>query len=300
MPSEALAKLLDTLRSGPSVIGMPLEEFRALDDEFTASLPPTPDDVTITPTSMGGVPANWHVVEGAEPDRVLLYLHGGGYMSGTLVMYRDLANRLTRASSGRVLLLDYRLGPECPFPGAVEDAVAAYRALLAEGIAPGRIAVAGDSAGGGLTAALLVALRDAGDPLPAGGALLSAWTDLTCSAETFVTKAEADPIVPREMVQWMAELYLQGQDARQPLASPLYADLAGLPPLLVQVGTAETLLDDSLLFAERARNAGVEVTLEVWEEMIHVWHIFAADLPEGQEATERVGDWVRSLTAVDR
>jgi acetyl esterase/lipase len=192
-----------------------------------------------------------------------------------------------------VLLIDYRLAPEHPHPAAVEDSTRAYRWLLETGSNPKRMAIAGDSAGGGLTVATLVALRDAGVPLPAAAVCLSPWVDLEGIGESMTTKAAVDPMVQREPLLRMASMYLAGQDPRTPLAAPLYADLRGLPPLLIQVGTAETLLDDSVRLAERARAAGVQVTLEPWEDMIHVWQAFAAMLPEGQQAIERIGEFLR-------
>ncbi|HTO55971.1 MAG TPA: alpha/beta hydrolase fold domain-containing protein, partial [Myxococcota bacterium] len=191
------------------------------------------------------------------------------------------------------LVIDYRLGPEHRFPAAVDDAVAAYRFLLDSGYSPAHLAIAGDSAGGGLTMATLVALRDARLPLPATGVGLSPWVDLTGDSATMTSKADVDPMVQRAPLLTLAGHYLGKTDPRTPLASPLFADLKGLPPLLIQVGESETLLDDSKSFSERARKAGVEVELEVWPEMIHVWQAFAALLPEGREAIARIGAHLR-------
>jgi acetyl esterase/lipase len=227
----------------------------------------------------------------------MLYLHGGGYVVGSIATHLGLAGRLSRAAAARVLLLNYRLAPEHPFPAAVEDATAAYRWLLGTGVKPGRIAIAGDSAGGGLTVATLVALRDAGEPLPAAGVCQSPWIDLEGAGESVTTKAHVDPLVHKDMLLKMASWYLAGANPRTPLAAPLYADLQGLPPLLVQVGTAEILLDDATRLADRARAAGVAVTLEPWEGMIHVWQLFASILPEGQQAIDRIGAFVRQHAA---
>jgi acetyl esterase/lipase len=250
-------------------------------------------DITCQRVGAGGVPAEWIAAPGAAEDRVLLYLHGGGYVIGSMRGYRVFLSRLSRASGGRVLGLEYRLAPESPFPAAVEDAVAAYRWLLSKGVDHRRITIGGDSAGGGLTVATLVALRYLGEQMPAAGVCMSPWVDLEGTGGSMSSKAQLDPIVQREMLQFMAQLYLGDRDRRTPLAAPLYADLRGLPPLLILVGTAETLLDDSARLAERAKAAGIAVELEVWDDMVHVWPIFAPILPEGQRAIERIGQFIR-------
>lgn len=251
-------------------------------------------DVTSTPVQAGGVPAEWIVAPGVAEDRVLLYLHGGGYVLCSVNTHRDLISRLARAAGVRALGVDYRLAPEHRFPAAVEDATAAFRWLVSQGVEPRHIVIGGDSAGGGLTLATLVALRDAGEPLPAAAVCLSPWVDLEGTGASMTTKASVDPFVAKAMTQFLAQQYLGDHDPRAPLAAPLYADLHGLPVLLIQVGSAEVLLDDATRIAERARDAGVEVSLEVWDEMIHVWHLFASILPEGQQAIERVGEFIRT------
>jgi acetyl esterase/lipase len=252
-----------------------------------------PTDLAYEPVAAGGVRAEWVVPPGASEGRALLYLHGGGYVICSPDTHREMVAHLARASGCRVLLLDYRLAPEFPFPAAVEDAVAAYRWLLAQGYPARGLAVAGDSAGGGLTVAALVAFRYLGLPMPGAAVCFSPWTDLACTGETLASKASEDPIVSRPLLEQLAETYLAGADPRSPLASPLYADLRGLPPLLVQVGTAETLLDDSRRLADRCREAGVEVSLEEWEGMPHVWHFFVSFLPEAQQAIARAGQFLR-------
>jgi acetyl esterase/lipase len=204
---------------------------------------------------------------------------------------------LSKASGARVLVLNFRLAPEHPFPAAVEDSLTAYRWLLAQGILPSNVVIGGDSAGGGLALATLVALRYMGDPLPAAGISHSGWTDLANTGETFATKAEEDPLIDKEMVDTMAAAYLGNRSRTIPLASPYYADLRGLPPLLMQVGGAEVLLDDSIRTAERAREAGVDVTFKIWEGMPHVWQVFANFLPEAQQAIEECGEFIRKHTA---
>jgi len=253
----------------------------------------TPADVRVETVSAGGVPSEWLTPPGAHTDAAVLYLHGGGYVIGSPRSHRHLAAAIAAAAGVAGLLPDYRLAPEHRFPAAVDDAVAAYGWLLGRGIAPGRIVVAGDSAGGGLTVATLLALRDRGRPLPAAGVCISPWVDLTCSGASYATRAERDPMVRREGVLEMARAYLAGTDAKTPLASPLHADLAGLPPLLVQVGADEVLADDAAQLAAQAKAAGVDTSFEEWPEMIHVWHWFYPMLDEGERAIARIGQFAR-------
>jgi acetyl esterase/lipase len=201
--------------------------------------------------------------------------------------------RIARAAQARALVVDYRLAPENPHPAAVDDAIAVYRDLLDRGVRSDEIVVAGDSAGGGLTLATCIAARDAGLPLPAAGVCISPWVDLEGLGESMIANADRDPLVKKDLVRGMAQAYLGRQDPRTPLAAPLYADLRGLPPLLIQVGTAETLLDDARRIAQRAKAAGVDTTIEEWADMIHVWHCFGSFLPEAQEACDRIGEFVR-------
>jgi phosphinothricin tripeptide acetyl hydrolase len=257
---------------------------------------PTPADVKVEHVSAPAAPAEWLRPPSATPGRVVLYLHGGGYVIGSPRSHRHLAAAIAGAAAARALLLDYRLAPEHPYPAALEDATAAYRWLLAQGIAPGRVVIAGDSAGGGLTVATLLALREAGVPLPAAGVCISPWVDLTCGGSSYVSKADADPIVQRAGVEQMARAYLGSTTPREPLASPLFADLRGLPPLLIHVGSEEVLLDDAVQLADRARAAGVDTTLEVYERMIHVWHWFLPMLDEAQTAVEAIGRFARRHT----
>lgn len=242
---------------------------------------------------VGGVPGEWQQPGKGEAKRTILYLHGGGYVLGSPDSHRDMVGNIADAAQARALILDYRLGPETPFPGAVEDAVAAYKALLEDGEQPGKIFLAGDSAGGGLTAAALVSIKDEGLPTPAGGVCLSPWADLTLSGSTMNTKALLDAMLSKEILGWMGGLYLDGQDAGHPLASPIFADLSGLPPLLIQVGSSEVLLDDALRLHEAAKAAGVDSTLEVWDEMMHVWHLMAMVIPEGKLAIRVIGEFMK-------
>ena len=258
---------------------------------------PTPSDVKVERVNAPVAPAEWLRPPSAELGRVVRYLHGGGYVIGSPRSHRHLAAAIAGAAGASALLLDYRLAPEHPFPAAVEDATAAYRWLLDQAIAPERIVIAGDSAGGGLTVATLLALREARVPLPAGGVCISPWVDLTCSGASYRTMAEADPIVRRAGVEEMALAYLGATSPRTPLASPLFADLRGLPPLLIHVGRDEVLLDDAVQLAERARAAGVDATLDIYERMIHVWHWFLPMLDEAQTAVEAIGRFVRARAA---
>jgi len=258
---------------------------------------PTPPHVKVERVNAPAAPAEWLRPPSAEPGRVVLYLHGGGYVIGSPRSHRHLAAAIAGAAGASALLLDYRLAPEHPCPAAVEDATAAYRWLLDQAIAPERIVIAGDSAGGGLTVAALLALREARVPLPAGGVCISPWVDLTCGGASYVTKADADPIVRRADVEQMAQAYLGATPPRTPLASPLFADLRGLPPLLIHVGTDEVLLDDAVQLAERARAAGVDTALDIYDHMIHVWHWFLPMLDEAQSAVDAIGRFVRSRAA---
>ena len=251
-------------------------------------------DVTIEPVTGNGVRAEWTLTPQDDRDAALLYVHGGGYVVGSLDSHRHLVSEAGRAAKAWALALDYRLAPEYPFPAAVEDAVAGYRYLLSRGIRPGCIAIAGDSAGGGLVVAAMLAIREAGLAQPACGWCISPWIDMEGIGETMSSKAEADPMVQREPLLEMAGLYLGGANPRSPLAAPIYADLRGLAPLLIQVGAAETLLDDAIRLAKAAGAADVRVDLQVWPEMVHVWHLFHPELKAGRRAIEAGGYYVRA------
>ncbi len=292
MPSQEHETLVQVIQARPAQESPSIEEQRA-GFEMLMSLFQTPDDVACEPVDAGGVPAEWIAAPGAQADRVILYLHGGGYVIGSINSHRELASRISRGSQARALSIDYRLAPENPFPAGLEDATAAYRWLLSTGVEPTRVVVAGDSAGGGLTLATLLALRDAGTPLPAAGVCLSPWTDLEGTGDSAKPGAVDDPMVQLDGLVAMGRHYLGGADPRDPLAAPLYADYTGLPPLLIQVGTREILLDDATRVAERAKQCGVDVTLEPWEGLIHVWHAFGPTVPESQEAVARIGEFIR-------
>ena len=264
------------------------------------------DDVTVTPVDAGGVTAEWVDAPGSEPGHVLLYLHGGAFTLGSPATHRHLAGHLAAAAGVRVLSLDYRLAPEHPFPAALEDLATAYAWLLHEhGVAPERIALAGDSAGGGIVLGGLVRLRDRGLPLPAAAVALSPVTDLTLSGRSYRTRAAVDPLYGAGRPAGYAERhlgeayarYLGGADPRAPDASPLFADLRGLPPLLLHAGDREVLRDDAVRLAARAEQAGVTTTLVVWPELHHAFQLGVGRLPEADAAVAEIGGWLRERLA---
>jgi monoterpene epsilon-lactone hydrolase len=269
--------------------GTVAEQRAAMAAAAAAALPP--EGVTVRTLSLAGRPAETLTPEGVTSDAMVLYLHGGGYCSGSLDSHRGLGARLALAAGCPVTVLDYRLAPEHPFPAAVDDAVAAYDELMARGARPEQLAIAGDSAGGGLTVATLLALRAAGHPLPAAAVCLSPWVDLTQSARSYERLADLDPMVSKAGLDLMAQAYLGEVDPRHRLASPLFADdLSGLPPVRVEVGEYEVLLDDATRLVERLESAGVTATLTVWPELIHVFQAFPGSLvPEADESVAGIG-----------
>jgi acetyl esterase/lipase len=247
--------------------------------------------VRITQGTIHGIPVEWAIPR-QHTDRVILFLHGGGYVSGSPRTHRNLTAEIARVTAGRVVAPDYRLAPEAPYPAALEDAWTVYWWLLVQGVPAPRIVVMGDSAGGGLAIALLLALRDAGLPLPAGAAGLSPWLDLAVSGKTIQSNAGTD-YINANVLRASARMYLDGRAANEtPLASPLYADLHGLPPLLIQAGSAEMLLDDARRFAARAEAAGTPVELELWDNMIHVWHFLYPLSPGARGAVDHLAGFV--------
>ena len=295
MPSQAMQDSIDALRDRQKASAgqapPTLEERRAA---FTPGdrLHPVPEDVRVTEVTAGGVPAHWLAAPGADPGRVLLFLHGGGYELGSLRSDGELAARLGRASGMRVLFPEYRLAPEHPFPAAIDDVLAAWRWLRTD-LSARSLAVAGDSAGGGLAVALLVATRDAGEALPAAAVLMSPTVDLTSSGASMTERVDQDPFSTPALLRQLASDYLAGADPKTPLASPLFASLSGLPPLLIQVGTADLLLSDSERLAAAAAEAGVDVTLHIGEGLPHVYPILLGT-PEAAEATEQTGKFLRA------
>jgi epsilon-lactone hydrolase len=257
-----------------------------------------PADFRLERVDADGVEAEWSTSPAADPTRAILFLHGGGYISGSIDSHRPLATAIGRAAGARTLALGYRRAPEHPFPAALEDAMSGYRFLLEQGIAPGRIAIAGDSAGGGLTIASMVAARDRRLPLPSCGWCISPWVDLENTGATMATKAAVDPLIQKPYLMELAKDYLGGASPRTPLASPLYADLHGLPPVLIQVGSAETLLDDSVRLAGALGAADDVVTLEVWPDMIHAFPLFHEQVAAARRAIARAGMFIRSAQGI--
>ena len=255
---------------------------------------PVATDVTLTPADIDGLAAEWSEAPGADRESALLFFHGGGYCSGSILSHRRLVTEAGRAAGVRTLAVGYRLAPEHPFPAAFDDALAAWRHLRSQGLEAGRITVGGDSAGGGLTVALINRLRAAGEPLPACAWLISPWTDLTLSGETLATKDAVDPLIHRPYLAELAAAYLAGGVAADdPRVSPLFSKLEGFPPTLIQVGSSETLLSDSTRLAARLGEAEVRVTLEIWPQMIHAWPLWNAHLEEGRAALASAGAFIQ-------
>lgn len=272
-------------------------EMRSAYDRWAAKNFPAPPDLTLEPVNVDGVACLWARTPESSPARTILYFHGGGYMIASAAGYAATAADLARACQAQVLLVDYRLAPESPHPGAVYDAHRVWD-WLSNLVAPDTVVVAGDSAGGGLTAALLLGLRDRDRPLPAAAACISSWFDLTLSSPSVTIKADVDPIMSTPMLQGMAAAYLHGQNPEIPSASPLFGDLTGLPPMLLMSGTWDSLTDDTTRFAAKATEAGVDVTLAIYEEMYHCWHIMTPVLAESREAIAQIGAFAQQHTAV--
>jgi monoterpene epsilon-lactone hydrolase len=268
-------------------------ELESLTRFFSTSVP-----VQWVPENINGISAEWVIPADESKGGVVLYLHGGAYISGSINTHRTLVSEIAAAARTRALIIDYRLAPEHPFPAAVEDAASSYQWLLKRGIPAKSIAIVGDSSGGGQVLATLLKLRDDGTPLPGCGVCLCPWIDLTCSGESWQTNANTDLMVEGTNLGGCAELYLQGSDARNPLASPIFADLHGLPPIYIQVGSDEVLLSDSTNFGRLAEAAGVEMRLEVWQDMQHLWQMATRYIPESRQAVQKVGDYLREKLIV--
>jgi monoterpene epsilon-lactone hydrolase len=288
------------LRQSAFPVDSDVDEQRRLLRELL-SAQPLPADVTVTAGALGGVPTAEIAVDGVEPRHVVLYFHGGVYVMGDAALAAELASQVGRRTQAKVISVDYRLGPEHPYPAAVDDALAAYEALLDEGIAPSDIAFAGESAGGGLAVATMVNARDHGLPLPATAFVMSPYADLTLAGTTMDTKSEVDPLLSRERLEPRVADYTSGQDAALGLISPVFADLSGLPPLIIQAGSHEVLLDDAVRLAGRAAAADVEVTLDITPRVPHVFQAYHAILDEAAAALDRAGQLLLAqLAATER
>jgi acetyl esterase/lipase len=287
------------LRQGGLDLGADVATLRAAFNELMARVP-VADDVDQQPTMFGGVNAIDVAIRGIETAGTILYFHGGVYVIGTAAATVPLVSDLARRAHAKAVTVDYRLGPEHPYPAAVDDARAIYEGLLAQGIDAGQVALAGESAGGGLAVATLLALRDAGLPLPCSALLMSPYADLTLSGETIVERAASDPILTPEGLRLRVPDYVGGADASDPQISPIFADLSGLPPLLIQVGSNEILLSDAVRLAGRAALADVPVTLEVTPGVPHVFQGFAALLDEGNAALDRAATFLRTQLAANQ
>ncbi len=297
MASPEAEQIRELLRSmGP--IGSPtIAEQRTNAEAMWPAFTADCEGASYEPVDAGGVPAEKIVIEGADHSKVVYYLHGGGYTVGSIVTHRKLAAHIAKAAGRDGLLVDYRLAPEHPFPAGLDDAVTAYRWLVGTGVAPTDIAIAGDSAGGGLTLATALRLRDEATGLPGALVTLSPWTDLAMTGESLVTRREVDVLISPDDAENNTSPYIGDDpsvDAKHPLVSPLYADPTGLPRLLIQVGDDEVLLSDSTRFAESAEIAGVDVTIEIWPEMLHVFQMGAGTVPEATEAIAKIGAWLKA------
>lgn len=297
MPSKQAEELKTLYSSWTAVLAanpeMPVDELRRMFEHW-GDATAEPGGVDYTETNAGGVPAMWAVPKGAAEDRVLLCTHGGGYVTGSMYSHRKLYGHFAKVIGCRALILHYRRAPEHVHPAQVDDAVTAYRWLLDQGIKPNHIALTGDSAGGALAISTLLRARERNLPMPAATMPLSPWVDMEITGETLVSNREKDAMVQREIVEVLAGAFLGEAGSRKdPLANPLYADLKGFPPIYIQVGADETLLDDSRRLAERARKAGVEIKMDVVPEMQHVFHFAAGHAPEADAAIRDLANWVR-------
>jgi epsilon-lactone hydrolase len=298
MSKQQQDALIATLRQGSLDLGADVATMRAQLDDLMARIP-VAGDVEHTPTTIGGVNAIDVTIRGIETASTILYFHGGVYVIGSAAQTVPLVSDLARRAHAKAVTVDYRLAPEHPYPAAVDDARAAYEGLLAQGVDPGQIALAGESAGGGLAVATLLALRDAGTPLPSRAFLMSPYADLTLSGETILERQASDPILTPEGLRLRVPDYVGRADASDPQISPIFGDLTGLPPLLIQVGSREILLSDALRLAGRAAMANVPVTLDVTPGVPHVFQGFAAMLDEGDAALDRAATFLRTqLTAM--
>lgn len=293
MASKQFEQFYQTLITKVPKGDLTMAQIRIGFEKMMADYPAAPD-IRKDPVSIGKLSAFWIHAPNASKDKAVLFFHGGSYSAGSTLSHQDMVGRISRASGAYVLGIDYRLAPEHPFPSGVEDAVYAYQWMLKEGFKPSQIALAGSSAGGGLAFALLLSLKQMKLPLPSCGVFISPWVDLALTGRTLKTNVGQDILLPQRL-QSAAEIYLNGKDPKTPLASPLYADLSSLPPLLLHAGSRELLLDEIERIAAKAQEAKTPVTLDVFEGMFHCWHLFSAKIPEGQQAIDKIGEFIRSF-----
>ena len=292
MARSEIDAVRELLSSKPRPVGWP-ERRRRINE--VGGVWPVADDVELTAVDVNGIPGEYSIVPGSDPSRMLMYFHGGGYCSGSIQSHRRLVTEAGRAARIRTLAIEYRLAPEHPFPAAYEDALTAWRFLRNQGTPAAHIATGGDSAGAGLTLALISRLRDAHEDLPACAWLISPWVDLTMSGSTLASKAAVDPLIHKEYLNELADAYLGADmDRKDPRVSPLYGGFGNFPPLLIQIGSNETLLDDATRLAARAGAADVAVTLEIWPQMIHAWPLWNAHLEDGRRALANAGSFIRA------
>lgn len=293
MSTNEIEALVAQLKANP--LGGSLDEMRA---QFDGMASEVAADVDVKTVDAGGVPCELHTPPGADTQRIIMYVHGGGYVIGSLNSHRAVVAELARAAGCQALAVDYRLAPEHVYPAAVDDSICAYLWLLSNGYAADKIVIAGDSAGGGLTVGILLALREGKHAMPAAGVCISPWIDLEATGESYQSRKDIDPMVSYDLIAPMGKVYIGDGDIKSPTASPIHADLTGLPPLLIQVGSAETLFSDADTLAKNAKAAGVEATFEEWPNMIHVWHLFFQQLADGRKAISRIGEFVKEKTSL--
>lgn len=277
-------------------LNMPVQQYRSGLEKMT-SMAKIPGGFKVEKIKIFNIKAEWIIPENIKTRGIILYLHGGGYSMGSINTHRALISRIATASKTKAIAIEYRLAPENPFPCALDDAFSAYKWLIEQGFDHNEIVIAGDSAGGGLTVALLLKIRDENIPKPASGVCLSPWLDLNATGETVTTLAEEDPMIDLKSLNHFALFYAPKEKLSHPWVSPLYADLHDLPPIYIQVSTSEVLLDDTRRFAEKAKNSGVEIKVDYWDKMVHVWQVFGPYLPEALEAIEKLGNYIESKTS---
>ncbi|MCP4114735.1 MAG: alpha/beta hydrolase [Desulfobacteraceae bacterium] len=291
--AQTFAAILRHLKASPTFESIGVGQYRTLLEKSAKAFKVDPA-TRIDPVTLDHVSGAWITPDKANQDHVILYLHGGGFMGGSINTHKDLGARIAAAAGARLLMPEYRLAPEHPFPAGLTDVVTACTWLLDHHVSPDRLVVAGDSAGGGLTVSLLLKLKEKKIPLPRAAVLISPWADLACTGESHQLNLGKDPMLNKKLLVSTAANYVDKARLTHPLVSPVHGDLSGLCPLLIQVGSHEVLLDDSITLGARAKEAGVEVTLEVWEEMFHVWHYFARYLDQSRDAIDNIGEWIKN------